>query len=244
MSQPTVPNLKELFKQASEIAQQVPENMQEAAFNRAVDLLTGGVQTETGSKKNSPKPQGRKKASTRTESNEGDSSADILLSAIDSTQHPEVKLATKVLDRSLMVLKISLSDHNIDGLTSSEIAKILTEKFRIGTTYAAVGMALGKATSLVNRIPVGQGYLYKIMAPGEDYLSHLRDVEDSPISSTPQRKSRKKRSVKKGKKVVFSKEVGSKKKTKKVKKHKKKSNKIEGRNTSKKKWDGTKVCDY
>jgi len=34
-------DLKEVFKQAAEIAQQVPENMQEAAFNRALDLLTG-----------------------------------------------------------------------------------------------------------------------------------------------------------------------------------------------------------
>jgi hypothetical protein len=40
----TVPDLKELFKQASEIAQQVPANMQEAAFNRALDLLTGGAE--------------------------------------------------------------------------------------------------------------------------------------------------------------------------------------------------------
>jgi len=33
-----VSDLKEIFKQAAEIAQQVPENMQEAAFNRALDL--------------------------------------------------------------------------------------------------------------------------------------------------------------------------------------------------------------
>jgi hypothetical protein len=33
--------LKEIFKQAAEIAKQVPNNMQEAAFNRALSLLTG-----------------------------------------------------------------------------------------------------------------------------------------------------------------------------------------------------------
>jgi hypothetical protein len=37
-----VSDLKEIFKQAAEIAQQVPENMKEAAFNRALDLLTIG----------------------------------------------------------------------------------------------------------------------------------------------------------------------------------------------------------
>ena len=41
MAKQTVVDLKELFKQAAEIAQQVPDKMQEAAFNRAVDLLTG-----------------------------------------------------------------------------------------------------------------------------------------------------------------------------------------------------------
>jgi hypothetical protein len=33
-------DLKDVFKEAAELAQQVPQNIQEAAFNRAVDLLT------------------------------------------------------------------------------------------------------------------------------------------------------------------------------------------------------------
>jgi hypothetical protein len=32
-------------------------------------------------------------------------------------------------------------------------------------------MALGNATSFVNRIPHAKGYLYKIMGPGENYLA-------------------------------------------------------------------------
>ncbi len=36
-----MPDLKELFKQAAEIASQVPESMHDAAFNRALDMLTG-----------------------------------------------------------------------------------------------------------------------------------------------------------------------------------------------------------
>ena len=31
----TIPDMKEIFRQAAEIAQQVPESMQVAAFNRA-----------------------------------------------------------------------------------------------------------------------------------------------------------------------------------------------------------------
>ena len=61
-------------------------------------------------------------------------STDELIATIDSTQHPEVTLASKVLDRSLLVLQIARTAHGIDGLTPSAIAKILTEKFRVNTT--------------------------------------------------------------------------------------------------------------
>jgi len=36
-------DLKEIFKQAADIAKQVPANMQEAAFNRALDALMGNT---------------------------------------------------------------------------------------------------------------------------------------------------------------------------------------------------------
>lgn len=46
-TKPTVPDLKELFKQAAEIAKDVPENMQETAFNRALDMLTHGLPAQS-----------------------------------------------------------------------------------------------------------------------------------------------------------------------------------------------------
>ena len=48
-------DLKEVFKQAAEIAQQVPENMQEAAFNRALDLLTNEVNESNTRRTGKPK---------------------------------------------------------------------------------------------------------------------------------------------------------------------------------------------
>jgi hypothetical protein len=47
-------DLKELFKQAAEIAKQVPENMQEAAFNRALDLLTNERSEKRPTRRNKP----------------------------------------------------------------------------------------------------------------------------------------------------------------------------------------------
>ena len=210
MSKQNVPDLKELFKQASEIAQQVPENMQEAAFNRAVDLLTGEITPSFKNKIDTPK--GKKKATKKTKTNNNDDSETDLISDIDSTQHPGIRTASKALDQSLMVLQIALSDHGVDGLTPSQIAKILTEKFRVSATNDAVSKALGRATSLVNRVSVGQGYLYKIMGPGEDYLAHLSDDNHETPTSTKssiKKKTKKKSNKKKSKK----KKVASKKKT-------------------------------
>ena len=49
-----VPDLKEIFKQAADIAQQVPENMQEAAFNRELNVLLGETEVEQASDQATP----------------------------------------------------------------------------------------------------------------------------------------------------------------------------------------------
>jgi len=196
MTKRTVPDLKKLFKQASEIAQQVPESMQEAAFNRAIDLLTGATKQDTVEENIPANNTRKKKTEKQSKSNIEDDSADDLISAIDSTQHPGVASANKVLGRALMVLKIALTDHGIDGLKPSEIAKILTEKFRVSTTSNAVNMALGKATGLVNRVSSGPGYRYSIMGPGEAYLAHPGEDGEVPRASK-KIKSKKKSASKK-----------------------------------------------
>lgn len=122
---------------------------------------------------------------------------DNLLTSIDSTKYPGVTSANKVLDKSLMILQIALKDHSIDGLTPSAIANILTDKFRINTTNNAVSMVLGRATNLVNRIPDGQGFIYKIMAPGEKYLTQLDESEISAPVASPKKKTKKKATTKK-----------------------------------------------
>ena len=194
MSKKTVPDLKELFKQAAEIAAQVPENMQEAAFNRAIDLLTNADSSNTN--QNTREPKSRNKSSKTSQDKSKDQTGDQLenlVEMIDSTQHPGVLSAAKVLDRALMVLHIALNDHGIDGLTPSEISTVLTDKFRVSTSSAAVRMALGDATDLVNRVSKGKGYSYRIMGPGEEYLAHLESSEDNvPRNTVKKRRAKKK----------------------------------------------------
>ena len=151
MAKKTVPDLKELFKQAAEIAKQVPESMQDAAFNRALDMLTGDAPEQR--KVHPRRPAGPpKNKHSRSRAADERTSADVLVESIDSTQHPGVTSGAKTLDRSLMILQIAHDHHGVDGLGPSEIAKILTDKFRISTSAAAVSMALGKATNLLNRV--------------------------------------------------------------------------------------------
>ena len=219
MSKRTVPDLKELFKQASEIAQQVPERMQEAAFNRAIDLLTGGGKKQPAGNRSASTKKSNRPKTTQTEGEESHQSENDLLSVIDSTQHPGVASASKALDRALMVLQIAFNDHGVDGLTAGEVAEILTEKFRITSPKSSVRMALRRAPTLVNRVTSGSGHRYRIMAPGEEYLAHLGESE--PVVSPKQKRSKKtskkkprkskRKTRKKAKKV--SKRGGSNKKT-------------------------------
>lgn len=186
MTNSTIPDMKEIFKQAAEIAQQVPEIMQVAAFNRALDLLTGQVAAVSMDPiaTNGNQPVQATNPTRLSQVTKPATTVDELVAAIDTTQHPAVASAAKVLDRSLMILQIALRSHNLDGLTPPEIARILTEKFRLSTTQAAVTMALGAATTLVNRVSRGRAYEYKIMGPGEEYLAHLGSNEARVTSST------------------------------------------------------------
>lgn len=183
MVKPTIPDLKELFKQAAEIAQQVPEAMQAAAFNRAVDLLTGtAATTPAHAFQQFAKPPVAKANKVRAGGTE-QAPLNLLMEHIDSTQHPGVRSSSNVLDRSLMILQIARTEHNVDGLTPGDIANILTNKFRVNTSDAAVRMALGSATNLVNRIQRGNAFIYRIMGPGEEHLAHLTKADgDAPTN--------------------------------------------------------------
>lgn len=190
--------MKEIFRQAGEIAQQVPESMQVAAFNRALDLLTGGADSSTERNQ----PLGQRETVTRisrpTQTRAKDQSpVATLMASIDTTQHPAVASTTKVLDRALMVLQIALRNHQVDGLTPPEIAQLLTEKFRLNTSRQAVSMAISSATTLVNRVSRGSGYEYRIMGPGEEYLTHLGSGRDSPLQTEVQKSNHSKRRAKK-----------------------------------------------
>jgi hypothetical protein len=159
-------NLKEIFKQAAEIAESVPKDLREAAFNRALDTLL------VSEKPRAAKSQKRvlRLKDTEIDGNTSDNIA-ILLADLDRTAHPEIATTPRVLERSLFFLRAVRDNHNIDGLGASQIAKVLTEKFRLKTTRQAVTQALDVAGNMVDRrITLGK-VSYHLMLPGDEYLA-------------------------------------------------------------------------
>src|SRR6266513_2105720 len=113
--------LSEAFKQAAEIAKSVPEHLQETAFNRALDAILGetpgGAEGSSGpTKRNAPK----RKDITKQKDPAIDPTV-VLLENMDSTAHPQVHDASKVIDRALVILRAARDDFEIDGLSSPQI---------------------------------------------------------------------------------------------------------------------------
>ena len=184
--------LKALFKKAAKISEAVPESLREAAFNRAVDALLEIQQVP--SQGSPPKTRKTVKRTPSTEPSTG-GAADPLLTELDHNVYPQMETAPRVLERSLMLLRIAKDDFRIDGLGSSRIANVLTEKFRYRTTYQAVQQALGAAGNKVDRVSAGRKTTYRIMHPGELYL----DAGQFGEAQKPSR--RREAKVKKSKKV-------------------------------------------
>jgi hypothetical protein len=134
----------------------------------------------------------RGRQSRRDSTGEGDA-ADDLIGAIDRTAHPQVGQATSVRDRALWILRIAHNEHGIEWLSSVQVARVLSEKFRVRTTRQAVQQALDRAGELVDRDPRGSVVLYRIMDPGERHLD-APPSEENGESPRPRARTKRKRS--------------------------------------------------
>jgi hypothetical protein len=165
-----------ITKRAAEIASHAPEHLQEAAFNRAYDQLSGGDSSSGGYGRQQKQP-GRTRSTTpkkasAPEQEKGDDPATVLINSLSRTDHPEITGAARALDRALYLLQVAEADHGIDGMTAPQIAKVLTDKFRQSVSRQAIGQALDAAGKYVDRTPQpGAAAIYRLMAPGEEYLA-------------------------------------------------------------------------
>jgi len=167
-------NLEEIFNKAAAISKNVPENLQEIAFNRALDALLKVDSRGTDKK-------GSKKITKKSaESNSQKTNIDYLLENIDRTKYQMVYDAPDVLTRSLNLLSIVQNEFELDGLGPTDLAKILTEKFRIKSSRQAVTAALDAAGNKVDRVSLSnKNPYYRIMKAGEDFIRNKETKIDN-----------------------------------------------------------------
>lgn len=136
-----------------------------------------------------------------TKSNVHEDEGDRLSDDIDRTAYPVMYKLPNVLDKALYVLFIAKNYYGVDGLSPSQISKILTLKFRLPTTMNAIGMTLMKRGDFVDRSKIqtqgGTAYKYKIMHAGE---SHVKKILDNPPTEEVKIKKISKTSVENGSK--------------------------------------------
>jgi hypothetical protein len=161
-------DLEELFKRAAQIAQVVPESMQEAAFHRALDALTGN--DDRSAPKASPRqPPLRRGAERKDEPAAGDAVATLM--SMERSRGPEIDDNEGSLAKGLALLQVARREFGIDGLTSQEIATVLTDKFRSRVTRQAINQAMDTAGRMVDRVKAGRrGSKIRIMKAGERWL--------------------------------------------------------------------------
>lgn len=196
MKDNTKEDMKELYRQAADIASVVPESMQAEAFNRALERL------EVSQKQTYSSPKDKQIA----QKNHIDSQTVSLDRSIAGWYNDFNVAATqgissgnKVLDNALRVLSDARRLHNIEKLSPLEIETILKEKFRIFANSKQISDKLGKEVgNLVDRKKIGRGYEYIILQDGEEYLM------DNKENSIPKRAGKKRQKKNPLKKVMIT----------------------------------------
>jgi hypothetical protein len=166
--------------EAGVIAATVVEQHRQAAFLVLLEWLLSritadGSMTE-GAGRRGPQPRGKvaRRAEKHALPQNGTSATSDdellrLMDTIDRTAHPIVRPGAKALDIGLGILG-AVKLIGVDWLNPRQIVLIAREKFRLSVDQAAIRMALGKATQLVDRKRDGSGFSYRLAGPGEAYL--------------------------------------------------------------------------
>lgn len=163
--------LVSMFQEAARIAESVPEPFRDAAFQRALDALFATAATEEEGSRPKIQSKDQRQSSSGEQPASSKAVENRLLRDIDSTAHPEIHDANSLRDQCLMVLRAAKTTYGVDGLTSGQVARLLTEKFRVRVSERGVRGALAGSGRYVDRVPESKGFKYRIMEAGEQHLS-------------------------------------------------------------------------
>lgn len=182
-------SITDIIEEAAEAAKAAPEHLQEIAFSKAFDTLAGNLSIQVGEAVSAEKAKSQTGGTTKKKTESSRS-----LEELDRTAHPEIHHGESGLDNSLRLLKAAREDLRIDGLTATEIARVLTDKFRTRISRQAVSLALNDAGQYVNRYKQGQSVMFQIMGPGEAYLDKKSNSIGMGREKAQQRPGSKKKS--------------------------------------------------
>jgi hypothetical protein len=96
----------------------------------------------------------------------------FLTGSFDAAQYADLLLERgELVTKCLAVLKLARDEFGVDGLTPSELAEILTKKFRAsGVHRGNIARDLGKSLKLVSRVQQGARTVYMLTGQGEEAL--------------------------------------------------------------------------
>lgn len=183
-------HLQEMFRRAAAVAATVPPALQEAAFNRALDALmsppsTNGTHRDDGHG-SSRSASGSSRRSARGGQTPGEAADDPVaaLIAMPRSNAEPVDDEDGALGKSLALLRVAEDQLQISGLSASQIATVLTNKFKWKVTRQAVGQALDRAGKMVDSSTKNGARSYTIMDSGLRYLDTPADQRLAPSGGT------------------------------------------------------------
>lgn len=106
----------------------------------------------------------------------------ILATPLDLKKYPDVYSYQTVLGRALWALEVVEKEFRLNRLTSAQIARVLTEKFRIKTSPQAVNYALREAGNMVDRLMEKGVNYWRIMDAGKRHV-YAAQIPESLKSS-------------------------------------------------------------
>lgn len=155
--------MKQMFKEAADIAKSVPAEFRETAFNRALDMLSGkdGHEFEHASEK----PAARRG----------------ILGVV-----PDF-----LLDRSLDAVNFATAKLGREAVSAEEVAEILTERFGVPATRDMVIRAMMTAGQMVVTARDGGRVLYSVVRPDNTPAPPKRGAKNTatkkatPVDASP-----------------------------------------------------------
>ena len=160
--------IKRAIEFANMFADAAPEKFQEVAFQSALQHFFSTNNDEYYQKSGKVKKKSSKSLVLKSK----DALSEILQGNYDWSVTQVSALPP--LGQYLLLLKIGRDDFQIPILSSEEIKKILTEKFRINKTVNTIGMSLmGVLGKYVDRTKRGNEFCYKLTSTGEEHLANM-----------------------------------------------------------------------